>query len=58
MLLMLVALRILLKPSTIMTKRKGDRGSPCLIPPKGRKGLEGEPLTKIEKKAPETRDMI
>ena len=38
------------RPSAIITKRKGERGSPCLIPLVERKGREGVPLTRIEKK--------
>ena len=37
-----------------MMKRKGERGSPCLIPLEALKGVEGEPLTKIKKKVDET----
>jgi len=36
-------------------KRKGERGSPCLSPLKGRKIFEGEPLSKIENLAEVTR---
>jgi hypothetical protein len=35
------------------TKRKGERGSPCLIPLVDWKGWEGIPLTRMEKKAEE-----
>ena len=45
---------ILPRPSTMSIKRKGDRGSPCLMPHEELKGFEGDPLTKIEKKAKET----
>ena len=41
-------------PSATMIKRKGERGSHCLIPLEALKGVEGEPLTKIKKKADET----
>jgi hypothetical protein len=41
-----------------MTKRKGERGSPCLIPLEGEKGCEGVSLTRIEKKVEEMRFMI
>jgi len=34
----------------MITKRKGERGSPCLIPLEGRKVGEGIPLINIEKK--------
>ena len=40
---------ILLKASITKTKRRGERGSPCLRPLDGLKGLDGEPLTKIDK---------
>ena len=48
----------LLRPSAIRTKRKGERGSPCLIPLVGEKGGEGIPLTRIEKKVEEMRFII
>ena len=41
-----------------MTKRKGERGLPCLIPREGKKCWEGVPLTRIEKKVEEIRFMI
>jgi hypothetical protein len=41
-----------------MMKRKGERGSPCLIPLVGEKGREGTPLIRIEKKAEEVRFRI
>jgi hypothetical protein len=41
-----------------MTKRKGERGSPCRIPLVGEKGWEGTSLTRIEKKAKEVSLMI
>ena len=47
-----------LSPSAMMMKRKGDRGSPCLIPLEGEKGLEGTPLMRREKKAEEVRFKI
>lgn len=34
----------------IKMKRKGERGSPCLIPHEGRKGRDGIPFTSMEKK--------
>jgi hypothetical protein len=40
------------------TKRKGDNGSPCLIPLEGKKGREGTPLTRIRKKVEEVRFKI
>ena len=46
------------RPSAMMMKRKGERGSPCLIPLEGEKVLEGIPLTKMEKKAEEVKFMI
>ena len=39
----------------MITKRKGERGSPCLMPLVKRKGQEGVPLTRIEKKGEEVR---
>jgi hypothetical protein len=42
----------------MMMKRKGDRGSPCLIPLVGEKGFEGTPLMSSEKKAEEVRFKI
>jgi hypothetical protein len=46
------------RPSAIMMKRKGERGSPCLIPLEGEKGQEGTPLIRMEKKAEEVRFRI
>ena len=44
-----LALRMsLLKPSIRITKRKGDNGSPCLIPREGENWLAGETLNRIE----------
>jgi hypothetical protein len=51
----IAALMALPRPSTIKMKRKGDRGSPCLMPREGEKVVEGDPLTNIEKKAVEVR---
>jgi hypothetical protein len=48
----------LLSPSAMMMKRKGERGSPCLIPLEGEKGFEGTPLISREKKAEEVRFKI
>jgi len=42
----------------MMTKRKWDRGSPCLIPHKYLKGLEGVSLKSMEKNAEEVRLII
>jgi hypothetical protein len=39
----------------MMMKRKGDKGSPCLIPRVGEKGCEGMPLIRIEKKVEEVK---
>jgi hypothetical protein len=41
-----------------MTKRKGERESPCRIPIVGVKGWEGTPLTRMEKKDEEVSCMI
>ena len=46
------------RPSAIRTKRKGDSGSPCLMPREAEKGHEGAPLTRIEKNAEEVRFRI
>jgi hypothetical protein len=42
----------------MITKRKGESGSPWKMPQVGEKGLEGTPLTKIEKKEEEVSFMI
>lgn len=52
-----VALILRPKPSAVNTERKGERGSPCLIPRYGWKGEEEIPLIKIEKKEEEMRLM-
>jgi hypothetical protein len=39
------------KPSARIIKRYRDRGSPCLIPLEDLKVVEGDPLTRITKKA-------
>jgi hypothetical protein len=51
----MAALMARLSPSTIKIKRKGESGSPCLIPLEGENGLEGMPLTKMENMANEVR---
>jgi len=51
----MVALIVRLNPSAIMMKRKGESGSPCLIPLKGEKGFEGTPLMRMENRAEEVR---
>lgn len=38
--------------------RKGERGSPCLIPLEGENVPVGDPLRRIEKKVEETKDKI
>jgi len=58
LLFVVVAWRVLLNHSSMMTKRKGDRGSPYLILLEGPNGFEGDPLTRMAKKAPETKVMI
>ena len=50
----LILLSNLPSPLVAMMKRKGERGSPYLIPLEEFKGVEWEPLKKIEKKADET----
>jgi len=47
-----------LSPSAMMMKRKGDRGSPCIIPLEGEKGFEGTPLMRREKKVEEVKFKI
>jgi hypothetical protein len=47
-----------LRPSARMMKRKGERGSPYLIPLKGEKGHEGTPLMRREKNAEEVTFII
>jgi hypothetical protein len=42
----------------MMTKRKGERGSPWRMPREGEKVLEGTPFTRIEKKTVEVRFSI
>jgi hypothetical protein len=42
----------------MIIKRKGDIGSPYLIPHDGMKGREGTPLTRMEKKEVEVRFRI
>lgn len=44
-------------PSIIRIKKKGETGSPCIMMREGLKVSKGDPLTKIEKKAEESRDM-
>jgi hypothetical protein len=51
----MVALRVLLSPSARIMKRKGERGSPCLMPLVSEKGLEGTPLIRMENRAEEVR---
>jgi hypothetical protein len=43
-------------PSAMRIKRKGERGSPFLMPREGEKGMEGDPLTRMEKKSMERRE--
>ena len=45
-------------PSAMIIKRKGERGSPCLIPLVGEKVREGMSLTRMEKKAEEVKFII
>jgi len=42
-----------LRPSTMMIKRKGDKGSICRMTREGEKGWDGTPLIKIDMKAKE-----
>jgi hypothetical protein len=50
---LMAALRVRLSPSAIKMKRKGESGSPCLMPREGEKALEGMPLMSMENKAEE-----
>ena len=43
----------LLRPSAIRMKRKGESGSPCLMPLEGLNVEVGMPLSKMEKKEEE-----
>ena len=56
--LAIVALIEWLRPSSIRMKRKGERGSPYLIPLDGEKGCDGTPLIRMEKKAEKVRVVI
>jgi hypothetical protein len=49
----IAALIYLPRPSAISKNKKGERGSPCLMPPEGEKGLDGIPFTRMEKKVEE-----
>jgi hypothetical protein len=51
----MAALRVLLSLSTRIMKRKGDRGSPFLMPLVGEKGLDGMPLIRMENRVEEVR---
>jgi hypothetical protein len=52
---LMAALRVRLSPSASRIKRKGDSGSPCLMPREREKGLEGTLLIRMENKAEEVR---
>jgi hypothetical protein len=54
----IVAWMDILRPSTIIMNRNGERGSPFLIPLVGEKGLDGTPLMRKEKMAEEVRFTI
>jgi hypothetical protein len=43
-----VLFMLLLRPSIIRMNKKGENGSPCLIPLMGQKGLFGAPLISSE----------
>jgi len=49
------ALIVRLSPSTITIKRKGESGSPCLIPIEREKGFEGMTLMRMENRDKEVR---
>jgi hypothetical protein len=52
---MMASLMAQLIPFAIRIKRKGESGSPCLIPLVGEKGLEGTPLSNMENRVDEER---
>lgn len=55
----LIALVIyLLSPLAIRMNKKGERGSPCLMPLEGLKVGVGEPFKRMEKKEEEMREEI
>jgi hypothetical protein len=49
---------VLPRNSSMRMKRKGERGSPCMMPQVSEKMAEGDPLMSIEKKDKEVRDNI
>jgi hypothetical protein len=51
----MVSLRVQLSPYANRIKRKGESGSPCLMPLEGEKGLDGKPLMRMENNAEEVR---
>ena len=44
----MASLMVQLIPSASRIKRKGESGSPCLMPREGEKGFEGMPLMRME----------
>jgi hypothetical protein len=48
-------LMVRLSPSARIIKRKGESGSPCLMPLVGEKGQEGTSLIRMENRADEVR---
>ena len=54
----MASLMVQLRPFAMIMKRKGESGSPCLMPLVGEKGLEGTPLIRMENKADEVRLII
>lgn len=50
--------RDLPRPSAMITKRKGDKGSPFRIPLDGKNGFKGPPFSMTEKNSPETNSII
>lgn len=56
--LSLVAKIDLLRPSNIMIKRKGDKGSPCLIPREEEKKPQGELLINTKNLAVDTQEWV
>jgi hypothetical protein len=55
---LMAALIVRLIPLAVRMKRKGESGSPCLIPLEGEKVFEGTPLMRMENRAEEVRLMI
>ena len=52
---LIVSLRVRLRLSAKRINRKGESGSPCLMPREGEKGVEGTPLIRMENRDEEVR---